>query len=208
MKRFLFAIPLVVALFLTACQQPESIPLTSAESVVSQSELAVPPLQDEVVEQEDVAETDVEPEIEEQLALEPEDDNGESEVEPDSIVDIQLEAEALPTTGVIEGSMNYPAGGLPDDLEVCAGQIEDGNKMYCTSDWIEDEKYTYAFGYELELAPGVYQVMAERSSGGLIGWYSEFVLCGQAADCQDHTPIEVVVEAGERLENIDPADWY
>lgn len=199
MKRFLWPLAIASLLLLTACNQTTE---------TTQELESKPPEQETTTETPAVDDMeDLEPEVPEVEENESDEEADLPEVKVNPDLEMNLDIKAAETTlGWIEGSVSYPSEALPEDLEVCAGQIE--GEMYCTSQWIEDEKYDYGFGYKLAVPAGLYQVMAQRSSGGLIGWYSEFVLCGETVACTDHTPVEVLVEAGEGVEGIDPADWY
>lgn len=109
----------------------------------------------------------------------------------------------------IEGSLSYPSDSIPQDMEVCAVDVNDAKNTICTKDHITDKKYTYGVGYKLELAPGAYNVYATTSFWqGYKAYYDEFVTCGMKYSCQSHNALEVKVEAGKNLTDIDPIDWY
>ncbi len=119
------------------------------------------------------------------------------------------QAEVLPQTGTIEGSLSFPSEGIPADLKVCAETLL-GVQFECTSTHIQDSKYTYGSGYKLELPPGKYYVYAQAPSfnSNYKAYYSEFVTCGLSINCPSHKPIEVEVTSGATLTGIDPQDWY
>ncbi|MGL5830883.1 MAG: S-layer homology domain-containing protein [Candidatus Altimarinota bacterium] len=112
--------------------------------------------------------------------------------------------------GWLEGSLSYPSHQLPDDLTVCARNL-DTDEQICTTDRLENAKYTYGFGYKMEVTPGTYEVFAftEMVDGTLTGYYTEYARCGMTIACeQDHTVIMVEIGPGETVEFVDPADWY
>lgn len=103
--------------------------------------------------------------------------------------------------GIITGGLSYPSEGLPKDLQVCA-QNNKTKEVVCTQKDISFDE-TYA----LSVSAGEYLVFAQ--SGKMKAFYSEFVTCGlDVVKCKTHTPIIVKVTAGEKLENINPSDWY
>jgi hypothetical protein len=114
---------------------------------------------------------------------------------------------------IIEGSLSYPSEGIPTDLTVCAQNLET-SKLYCTQNHLTNKKYLYGFGYQLIVAPGTYHVYsylptsAPSSYQNYKAYYTQAVICGLTVECSDHTPIEVTLTSGQRLQGIDPADWY
>jgi hypothetical protein len=126
-----------------------------------------------------------------------------------AMAEINLPRETVEAMGWIEGSLSYPSEQLPTDLQVCAKNTGTNNEI-CTAERITDSKYTYGFGYKLEVAPGIYQVYAVTQASGdpLKAYFTEFVSCGSTADCVDHTVIDVQVDGGETMEGVDPGDWY
>jgi hypothetical protein len=109
--------------------------------------------------------------------------------------------------GIIEGSLGYPSEGIPQDIEVCAENVETQDAI-CTSEHIKDSKFTYGEGYSLEVPPGKYYVYAIRPNSNYKAYYSEFVICGMKAECSSHSPIEVEVPGGNTISWVDPQDWY
>ncbi len=111
--------------------------------------------------------------------------------------------------GIIQGSMSYPSEGIPDDVKVCAENVDTGER-HCTQERIEDDKFKYGVGYQLELPAGNYYVEAIRTDydGDYQAYYSEHVTCGLKQECDSHRPLIVKVEGGEKKENIDPIDWH
>lgn len=122
---------------------------------------------------------------------------------PTSSIEPQIEEQ----TGVIEGSIGYPSEVIPTDLTVCAEEVS-LKKEYCTTDKIEDQKYTYRIGFMLDVPPGEYTVYARRPDNPYRAYYNEFVTCGLSVACTSHQPIPVTVTAGLTTSGIDPQDWY
>jgi len=109
--------------------------------------------------------------------------------------------------GTIEGSLSYPSESLPSDMMVCA-ENEILENPICTSEKINDTKYTYRVGYKLLVPEGTYFVYAKLPANEYSAYYSEFVTCGLLASCNDHTPIEITVKANQTTTKVDPQDWY
>lgn len=111
------------------------------------------------------------------------------------------------TNGTVEGSLSYPSEGIPEDMFVCAETTE-GQKVACTNTQIENDKYEYGLGYQLELGPGSYYLYAKLPDDDYKAYYTKFVTCGLSVECTSHEKIEVAVEPGQTISNIDPIDWY
>ncbi len=114
------------------------------------------------------------------------------------------EVELSNKTGVIEGALTYPAGGIPDDVGACAELASDTNIKICGKQ-IKDKKYKTGVGFKLEVESGVYYVYAFR--GDKKAYYNQFVLCGLNISCKDRTKIPVPVKAGQETTAM-PDDWY
>jgi RNA polymerase sigma-70 factor (ECF subfamily) len=111
--------------------------------------------------------------------------------------------------GIIEGSLGYPSEQIPP-LTICAINIST-NALKCTENIITDSRFTYYKGYQLSLTPGTYQIYAldkNSSQPDYRAYYSEFVKCGMSINCKSHKPINVLVQSGRLVRNIDPKDWY
>jgi len=109
--------------------------------------------------------------------------------------------------GTITGQLSYPSEFLPPQ-RVVAFDVDDSSVYFSTE---VDSGGTYT----LTVPPGTYFVLAYLidaaelgAQPGLAGAYSEAVLCGLQAGCNDHSLVPVVVNAGETIIDIDPADWY
>lgn len=106
--------------------------------------------------------------------------------------------------GEITGILSYPASGLPEDLDVCAHDV-DGELERCTQDRAWDDA-ALQYSYRLKLPPGNYLVYARTR--GLRAYYSEYVRCGLRPDCPSHQPVVVAIESGSTTRAVDPGDWY
>lgn len=110
--------------------------------------------------------------------------------------------------GTITGSLSFPSEEIPEDMVVCAYNIYTKEDI-CTEDHISNDKFTYGVGYELEVYPGTYEIYAylphdpDRKA-----YFNEFVVCGLLASCPSHEVIQITVEAGEIVDEVDPQDWY
>lgn len=110
-------------------------------------------------------------------------------------------------TGSISGSVGYPSEFIPEDMIVCAENL-DTDVEYC-EEIIEGDEYTYNLGYVVEVPYGEYNVYAKLSDDDYKAYYSEFVPCGMSVDCPSHDPITVTVDAdSSEITEIDPIDWY
>lgn len=121
------------------------------------------------------------------------------------------ESQATPAarkqTGSITGSLSFPSSGIPENMEVCAENVTT-QQLFCTSEHLKGDEYTYGFGYDLELPLGKYFVYAKLPNDPYKAYYSEFVTCGLSVECESHLPLSVEVTEGVELKNIDPQDWY
>lgn len=120
-------------------------------------------------------------------------------------------ADLAAAKGYLNGSLSYPAGGLPMDLKVCAENSSDSSKTFCSYNRITDAVYVYGLGYKLAVPAGTYHVYQSSSTTGteIKGLYSEFVKCGMdATHCSSHAWVDVAVTVGKTTTGIDPADWY
>jgi len=109
-----------------------------------------------------------------------------------------------PGLAQLEGSLSYPGHFVPP-LTVCAEEVTTKTR-YCTETQVKGSQYHYGVGYQLQVPPGRYQVYA--TYGNYRAYYSPAVACGLHIRCQDHQPIVVEVQAGQRLPEISPMDWF
>lgn len=117
--------------------------------------------------------------------------------------------------GRIEGSLSYFGGKLlPDDLRICAQNIQTGED-YCTTEVIwSPALYSDGRGYRINVPAGQYQVYAysskfdrDQNQSNYRAYYSEYVTCtGQ--NCTSHAPINVSVGENKTIRNVNPTDWY
>ncbi len=104
----------------------------------------------------------------------------------------------------LEGSLSYPGHHIPP-LRVCAEEVTTKD-LHCTETQVKGSQYQYGVGYQLQVPPGRYRVHA--TYGNYRAYYSPAVACGLHIRCQDHQPIVVEVQAGQRLSEISPMDWF
>jgi hypothetical protein len=107
------------------------------------------------------------------------------------------------TGGSISGKVCYPAGGIPP-LFVYLKNVQ-------TSEIITRENAENVDHYDfLDVPAGRYIVFAYPvdTTYAVVGGYTQAVPCGLLASCEDHTPIEVIVEAGSITPDADVCDWY
>lgn len=125
----------------------------------------------------------------------------------ESYEDVLLDTDQTSENGYIEGSLNYPSSGIPDNLFVCAQSLDNLEDVYCTYNQLEDAMYQYGLGYQLEVPVGDYHVYAQTADSDYKAYYSDFVTCGLSVECSSHKPITIAVKSGE-TNWADPHDWY
>ena len=106
----------------------------------------------------------------------------------------------IPGHGVIEGEISYPAGGMP--AMTIYFLRTDGSQRFAL-ETVEGWDH-----YANELPVGDYYVFArvtgdESDSGG---GYTAAAICGLT--CEDHTLVQVNIEEGKALRDINILDWY
>ncbi|MEK7546396.1 MAG: hypothetical protein AAB554_04990 [Patescibacteria group bacterium] len=104
-------------------------------------------------------------------------------------------------SGTIAGTLSYPSESLPAQ-RVCAVSLKD-DKEYC------QQTKQGETSYAISAPAGDFWVYAARSAdeSGKRAYFSESVICGLKAECTDHTPVTVALEAG-KIARADPQDWY
>lgn len=110
-----------------------------------------------------------------------------------------------PAPARLKGELSYPSDYIPNDMRVCAEDVE-GGEARC------DAQFSGQGGrrtYELAVPAGRYRVYATtRAMPNYRAYYSEAVTCGLQAGCTSHEPIVVEVRDGETREGVNPQDWY
>jgi len=108
----------------------------------------------------------------------------------------------IPGYGVIEGHINYPANGNPA-MEIYFQPVDGGEFQMMQTE------YGWT-AYSKTVPAGTYYVFArvqgDTSNSG--GGYTQAVVCGLQANCDDHTLLEVVVEEGRAKREVTISDWY
>jgi hypothetical protein len=109
-------------------------------------------------------------------------------------------AEPGTRTGTIAGALGGPEGTAVAQ-RVCAFNLKD-DKEYCV------QRLAGAADYAIKVPVGNYWVYASQPDvpDGFRAYWSEAVSCGLKAECKDHSPITVEVEAGGTIQ-ADPIDW-
>lgn len=107
---------------------------------------------------------------------------------------------SLPSTGRVEGSVCYPAGGIPA-LNVYLHQVGSANPYVLANG--ENQAAFYA-----ELNPGIYVAYAWLPDFSFGGSYSQAVACGLSVGCTDHSLVEFQVNAGATTSGVAVCDWY
>lgn len=107
-----------------------------------------------------------------------------------------------PPTGSISGTLNFPSETIPALMVVAFNQT--------TGNFVGVETQTNQTAFRLEnLEPGIYHLVAYlKDEPSRAGGYTQFVLCGMSAECNDHSLIDIPVNAGQEAGGITIADWY
>ena len=103
-------------------------------------------------------------------------------------------------TGMVTGALSYPSEGIPA-MRVVAFEVNTGQFRYVDTASGQNT-------YTLELPAGVYHIVAYLLDGSFAGGYTQMVPCGLDASCSDHSMIDIQVDAGATVSDIDPGDWY
>lgn len=111
--------------------------------------------------------------------------------------------------GIIEGSLDFIDHNIPNDIEVCAENLNT-DKTYCTKDQIIDAKYAIGKGYKIEVPEGNYYIYSysKNKNPNYKAYFTEFVECGMTSRCKSHNKIMIKVQKDITLPDIDPIDWY
>jgi len=104
-------------------------------------------------------------------------------------------------SGTISGGLSYPSEFIPPQRVVAFNETKDTNFWV---DTLENQQF-----YEITgLTPGEYTIVAYAREFNLSGGYTQYIVCGFAPGCNDHTLVRVHIDTGARIVNIDPDDWY
>ena len=130
-----------------------------------------------------------------------------AEVEPSPTATVEQPTPTEPALGTITGQIAYPSEFLPPQ-RVVAFNIEDDENYFVT-------EVQSGSTFTLEVPPGNYYVLAYVINPSQVGTppdyyaaYSQAVVCGLEAACDDHSLVAVEVQTGENITGIDPIDWY
>lgn len=106
-------------------------------------------------------------------------------------------------TGSIAGNLSFPSEGIPP-LYVVAFNAATGYYY-----WVATQQNQTAYQIDF-LPPGVYHVVSYTQPHGplVAGVYDQFYLCGMHQGCNNHSLVDVNVQAGYVTPNINPGDWY
>ncbi len=110
-----------------------------------------------------------------------------------------------PTGGSITGAISYPSGVVPA-LKVIA--FMGGSEQFFSIE-IPANQTAYRFD---NLPEGKYRVVAytlgdATTQAGLAGGYTQAVLCGLAAECTEHSLVDVIVFNSETSSDVNISDW-
>lgn len=105
-------------------------------------------------------------------------------------------------TGMISGTLGYPAEGIPA-MEVVAFKQSDKSVYYSVKTAVNAGSFVIP-----NVPAGTYVVVAYPSSGTLSGGWTKAVQCGLSVECKDHTLLPVDVAAGKTTSGVEVKDWY
>jgi hypothetical protein len=130
-----------------------------------------------------------------------------AEAEPSPTATIVTPTATEPSLGMISGQLAYPSEFLPPQ-RVVAFDVEDLDNYFVT-------EVQSGSAFSLEVHSGTYYVLAYVINPSQAGTppdyyaaYSQAVLCGLQAGCDDHSLVPVEVQSGESVTDINPIDWY
>jgi len=106
-------------------------------------------------------------------------------------------------TGTIQGKLGFPSEFIPQ-MRIVAFDVHSKDYFYVETVLNQPD-------YRIEgLPPGTYHVVAYviGAQADFTGGYSNFVLCGQTVECDNHDLVDVYVYAGQVTGNVDPVDFY
>lgn len=113
---------------------------------------------------------------------------------------------SAPQFGFIKGDMTYPSDAIPDDMVVCAENI-DTTEVTCTK---QRSGWQSSVSYSLKVSPGRYYVFGVllKQDKGERAYYTDFIPCGMDVKCKSHQRIMLEVKAGQNLTGIKVGDWW
>ncbi len=113
----------------------------------------------------------------------------------------------------ISGSLVYPSERIPQEVVVCAKNMQSFEKV-CTDSY-ESSRFVYGIGYELGLEHGTYTVFA--SLGNNKAYYNEYVreyigsnawLDYDVNLCSEYLPLEINTRDLSAQGDVAVGDWY
>lgn len=105
------------------------------------------------------------------------------------------------TTGTVTGKICYPSEGIPP-LALYLKEVETGVVLTQNT---PANTGTYIFANVLEGSYVAFAYALQYDAGGA---YTNAVPCGLTVSCTDHSLIEIKVNAGKTVNNVDLCDWY
>lgn len=102
--------------------------------------------------------------------------------------------------GAITGAVGYPSEFIPA-LYIYAENLDNGQ-------WFRISHPMNTTAYRMDLPAGTYIVYAYGQDFDAVAGYTQATVCGLTVDCNDHTLVEVTVNAGEIISGIDMTDFY
>jgi hypothetical protein len=103
--------------------------------------------------------------------------------------------------GTVTGSVCFPSESIPE-MNIYFQELTRGDLAYQSQPKDQDS-------FSITLAPGAYIAFAYPiDSPDLGGVYSQAVLCGLGAECNDHAPVIFEVKPGEETSGVEICDWY
>lgn len=108
-----------------------------------------------------------------------------------------------PAAGSISGKVSFPSESVPP-LRIVAINAVTGE--FYSTEVIDNGVYEL-----IDVPVGTYHVIAyprDKSSFAGSGGYTRAVICGLSVNCVDHLLVDIEVHDGEKISEINPADWY
>ncbi len=116
--------------------------------------------------------------------------------------------------GTITGSYVYPSQTIPGSLIACATDTASKTET-CSDKQIKSDEFVNGVGYEVNVAPGQYEVFARNIGNGENAYYNSYVKdfteqnqWPNYPSCNQVSTLEVTVHENKITKDITLGDWY
>ena len=109
-------------------------------------------------------------------------------------------------TGIIEGSITFPASEIPDGLTVVAEEVDTGQE-YKTQEVLYSTIYRFGVGFLIRVPPGNYHIYAvDPDFDDFRAYYDEHLKSDFTLDSLEK--IVVSIQDGQHVDNIIVGNWW